>query len=490
MKKILVLIMTALTWMTLSACGGSSVPAETTAADTTAAETSAPETTAHTHAYEETIVTPAGIFTEGEKKITCACGDSRTEKIPATKSVKILAIGNSFSVDAMEYLWHILKDGGVEKITLGNLYIGGCSLETHAKHIASGEGAYTYYKNTTGAWSSEKNVSVLRALTEENWDIVTVQQASPYSGMPSSYSYLDSILSFVEKNEPNAEIYWHMTWAYQQTSTHSGFANYNKDQTTMYNAILKAVDSEVKTKKSILGVIPSGTAIQNLRSSYIGDTITRDGYHLSYDYGRYTAALTWFAYFTGKSPDEINWIPAEQSVLKPHLPAIREAVKGAIAAPAKVTAVKAENPGAADPQTDEEWLKFYGKDPAKYELLDWKLEVEAYYNSGSSSNLVSHANSTASNLPNFIASKQFTKAELPVGSVIILDKGYQYRPEAWTNLSAKTSPRPGNTTASAVEVTEEWWGSYIVRAFNLSATTTRKMVDEDAAHLRIYVPKG
>jgi hypothetical protein len=258
----------------------------------------------------------------------------------------------------------------------------------------------------------------------------------------------------------------------------------------MYNAILKAVDSEVKTKKAILGIIPAGTAIQNLRTSYIGDTVTRDGYHLSYDYGRYTAALTWFAYFTGKSPDEVDWVPQEHGILKHHLPAIREAVKNAITAPDKVTEGKAADPGVKDPQTDAEWLAWFGKKAEEYVQLDWMLEVEAYYNSSSSSNLVSHANSTATNLPNFIASKQFTKKELPVGSIIILDKGYQYRPEAWTNLSAKTSPRPGNTTAAAVEVTEEWWGSYIVRAFNLSATTTRKMVDEDAAHLRIYIPKG
>ena len=253
------------------------------------------------------------------------------------KSVKILAIGNSFSVDAMEYLWHILKDGGVENITLGNLYIGGCSLERHASNIAADADAYAYYKNTAGSWVAEANVSVRRALTEEKWDIVTVQQASPYSGMPSSYSYLDSILRYVETNAPDAEIYWHMTWAYQQDSTHTGFANYKGDQTTMYNAILQAVASEVKTKEAIRGVIPAGTAIQNLRSSYIGDTITRDGYHLSLDYGRYTAALTWFAYFTGKSPDEIEWIPADHPILKNHLPAIRAAVKGAIANPAKVT---------------------------------------------------------------------------------------------------------------------------------------------------------
>lgn len=41
-------------------------------------------------------------------------------------------------------------------------------------------------------------------------------------------------------------------------------------------------------------VIPSGTAIQNARTSFFGDHLNRDGYHLDVKVGRYTAACTWF----------------------------------------------------------------------------------------------------------------------------------------------------------------------------------------------------
>ena len=40
---------------------------------------------------------------------------------------KILAIGNSFSDDAMEHLAEILVGEGYTDFVLGNLYIGGCS---------------------------------------------------------------------------------------------------------------------------------------------------------------------------------------------------------------------------------------------------------------------------------------------------------------------------------------------------------------------------
>ena len=89
------------------------------------------------HSYESAVETPAKALTNGVKRNTCTlCGDTFTEVIPMTRSLKILAIGNSFSVDAMEHLYGIAKDGGVENVLLGNLYIGGCSLATHAKNIA------------------------------------------------------------------------------------------------------------------------------------------------------------------------------------------------------------------------------------------------------------------------------------------------------------------------------------------------------------------
>ena len=72
---------------------------------------------------------------------------------------------------------------------------------------------------------------------------------------------------------PDAKILWHMTWAYQSGSTHSGFANYGKSQKTMYEAITGAVKSDIIPNGRINGFIPSGTAIQNLRTSYFGDTL-------------------------------------------------------------------------------------------------------------------------------------------------------------------------------------------------------------------------
>ena len=506
MKRILALILALMMLIPFASCTGTEEPAITTEAPATDPATdpvAEPETEPVTeppvtdcaHTYTEEITLKAKALSDGQKTLTCsACGNIITEVIPATKTLKVLAIGNSFSSDATEYLWDIAKSGGVEKIVIGNLYIGGCTLATHWSNINANKGAYTYYKNTNGKWTSTASYTVENALKGEEWDIVTVQQASGSSGVESTYSPLTKILEYVAKTEPNADIYWHLTWAYQGNSTHSSFPTYGSDQMKMYNMILKALDSKVKTQQSIVGIIPSGTAVQNLRSSYIGDTITRDGYHMSYDYGRYTVALTWFAYLTGGDVDKVTWLPTSyKSLLEPHLPAMREAVKGAIAKPYEVTKVNAANPGGTvELKSDEDIFKSLGKNMADYTLLDWPREVQSYYDSTKGITLTSKANSSASNIPNFISSVLLTKENLPNGSIIIVDEGYKYRPEGWASETSKntSSTRPGNTTVRFTETNDAWWGSFTIRAFNLSASAARAMSEADIAHLRIYLPKS
>lgn len=230
------------------------------------------------------------------------------------RSLKVLAIGNSFSVDAMKnHLYDVLRSAEYDQIILGNLYIGGCSLNTHWENIRLNQAAYQYQKNDDdGQWVYTESTTPLTALQDENWDVITIQQVSSDSGVAGSYGNLDEIVNWVHTNKtnPDAKVMWHMTWAYQQDSNHEAFPKYNRDQMTMYNAILNCVQNRVLTVDGIDGVIPSGTAIQNLRTSDLGDTLTSDGYHLKDSYGDYTAALTWFRALTGESLDLVTYRPA------------------------------------------------------------------------------------------------------------------------------------------------------------------------------------
>ena len=248
------------------------------------------------------------------------------------KSIKILAIGNSFSVDGMEYLWHTLRAGGVEEVILGNLAIGGCPVCLHADNVASDAPAYLYGKNTDGVWTWESEQTFSRGLLDEEWDIITLQQASHDSGLPETYARQNEVIDYVSahKRNLNAVMYWHMTWAYQGDSNHWAFPRYGCDQMTMYNAILNAVQTQILPNPAYAGVIPTGIAIQNLRATPVGDTVTRDGFHMSESHGRYTAALTWARTLCGVDPDTVDWMPeAFADAIRPDLAHIREAVKKA-----------------------------------------------------------------------------------------------------------------------------------------------------------------
>ncbi|MBR6619734.1 MAG: DUF4886 domain-containing protein [Clostridia bacterium] len=217
--------------------------------------------------------------------------------------MKVLSIGNSFSTDAHKFL-HTLAALNGEDIYTANLFIGGCSLETHFTNVLGNNAYYDYEIN--GSEAQEK-ISIADALERNKWDIVTIQQASPYSGMYETYQpYLNNLAELVKSKLPEVKIYFHQTWAYEADSPHPGFANYSNSQQKMYDCIVYASQQACKAIDAKL--IPTGTVIQTVRNGIKvfdyengGTSLCRDGFHLSNDYGRYTAAATWLKSLTGKN---------------------------------------------------------------------------------------------------------------------------------------------------------------------------------------------
>lgn len=255
--------------------------------------------------------------------------------------LKILAIGNSFSEDALTYLYTIARKSGFEHVVLGNCFISGGTMEQHWNNVLSGTKCTFQKRDDTGSQNLSRTLQ--SCIENENWDVITLQQGSGSSGMPDTYEpYLTQLLDYVDeyKTNPDAKIGWHMTWAYQQDSTHNEFPKYDSDQMTMYNAIVKTVQDKVIPTDRFDFIIPSGTAVQNMRTSYIGDNLTRDGYHMSKVLGRYVVGLTWFRAVTGLSVDELEWIPdpnGNDQVTPAAESAAKEAVNKAIAVPFSVT---------------------------------------------------------------------------------------------------------------------------------------------------------
>lgn len=232
--------------------------------------------------------------------------------------IRILAIGNSFSQDAVETnLYELARAGGYDAV-VANLYIGGCSLETHLKNVRNYESTpYSYRKISKSGKTTNDKYSISKAISEEPWDYICYQQVSSLSGVFSTFEaslpMLKTIVNASAKvKNPHVMTMLHQTWAYAQNSTHSGFANYNKDQMQMYEAI---VDAYIQAQELIDAniVIPAGTAIQNARTSFLGDKLTRDGYHLEVTYGRFIAACTWYEAIFKESVLENTYVPENMS---------------------------------------------------------------------------------------------------------------------------------------------------------------------------------
>ena len=224
--------------------------------------------------------------------------------------MKILSIGNSFSQDAHRWLSQLAAGFGDDIYTV-NLHISGCSLERHWNNFVSQECAYNLEINGQFV----KMSSIQDALRSESWDVITLQQVSHFSGMPETCEpYLTDLHTALQELSPNSKFLFHQTWAYETDSDHPGFANYGNDQSAMYQRIIgTAADA---AKKLSCDVIPVGTVIQHIRKSvpefnYAGGgrSLNRDGFHLTYTYGRYAAALTWYCVLTGKRPENVCFIP-------------------------------------------------------------------------------------------------------------------------------------------------------------------------------------
>ncbi|MBQ8184413.1 MAG: DUF4886 domain-containing protein [Lachnospiraceae bacterium] len=266
------------------------------------------------------------------------CGEKGPLTARPPKSLKVLAVGGSFSIDTMEYLYDIATAAGVKEVVLGNLYNGGCSLQRHVLFYKSQQTGYSYYKNTDGEWNVTDNYTLSEALADEEWDYISLQQTSALSGLPESYeTALPELISIVREKCPETPLMWHMTWAYQQDYESDAFKDYNSDQMTMYNGIVNCLNECVDKQEVFEFVIPVGTAIQNARTSFLGDTLTRDGLHLDEQIGRYIGGLTWYAAITNSSIEKIDYNPAPEMITDEMMEAAKEAVTNAILNPREVT---------------------------------------------------------------------------------------------------------------------------------------------------------
>ena len=206
---------------------------------------------------------------------------------------KILMIGNSFTLNATQFVTQMCAEQNVD-VTIGILYKSGETLENHLTNVQSNDAVYTYYERTSinGVTNSttHTNFTFSQAVERNEWEYINFQQRSSASDKYETYQpFLTDLKSFVETSLTQTVNFGVLqTWALSSTV--------NPNQQEAYTSIVGAY-RQAMIDSDLSFILPAGTAIQNARSiaviNAINNELTEDGSHLS-ELGKYIASASVF----------------------------------------------------------------------------------------------------------------------------------------------------------------------------------------------------
>ena len=221
---------------------------------------------------------------------------AQSDVTPRDTTLRVLCIGNSFSLDGSTLLPQLLVDAGVStrKFQIYAAVYAGASLE-YWDNMRATDAPIPYIYNMGGSlFRLENKQWTLRTLLQNQpWDVVVIQQASPKSNLHNSYQpYMSRLNEYIHQECLNKQVRvaWQLTWSYPETATSGPIDEEGWREIAMI-ANQKCHDVGIST------IIPSGTAIQNARTTSLGqdsNALTRDGLHLTLGVGRYIAAMSWY----------------------------------------------------------------------------------------------------------------------------------------------------------------------------------------------------
>ncbi len=233
----------------------------------------------------------------------------------AEKSLKVLMIGNSFSICNLKQMPHVAKSMGL-KLDLASLYIGGCSLERHWNNVVASTNAafkpYRFDRTTDGVKVAVKGTAnIPGALVLEKWDVVTIQQASHFSWRPETYHpFGDRLIAKIRELAPQAKILVQETWSYPPWDRR--LKKFGFDQAEMYERLHRAYAAFAA--RHGLDVIPVGTAAERVPSR--NALFTKPDFHFNRE-GEYLQGLAFTAKLFGvdvrRCPYRPSWMKAARA---------------------------------------------------------------------------------------------------------------------------------------------------------------------------------
>lgn len=305
-RKILLVITLALMSVLLVSCQKKTEAPNTTGAPQTTTQTPRTTTQAPTTTTQAPITTTQAPGTTTQAPVTTTT--SENEEFDS-KTLKFLMIGNSHSDDTNEWAWYIAKDLGYENVTIGTMFIPGCTVQVHANNAVNNSPAYEFRTTTTGPLETRYNTTIDYAVKYTDWDFISFQQLSTFAGLSDKCDEnLDVLLNYVKERttNPNVKFVWNMTWPYLEGNEE--IKNFYQNSTVlMYSSVVSVCQEKIVNNYDFYKINPNGTAVMNLCSFYPYEVVYRDTLHMSQNVGRYLAGLMMMATITGKSIDNVKF---------------------------------------------------------------------------------------------------------------------------------------------------------------------------------------
>lgn len=227
--------------------------------------------------------------------------------------LKVLFIGNSFTVDAVNQLPKFVSDMGLDEIQMTNMYYAGRPIVDHYSGYDTNQSDYTCYQCGPGrsSWVAEANKTSLKAIVKAtDWDIITIQECTGHVGGWVWTEYFPNInmteaqlipafVNLLKRDCPNknVKLYYIMSQAYGKTNKTKLVSRPDlfTNQDEMYACIV-SVGRKVMETGLFEGIAATGTMMQNLRASSMESPrdFTRDTYHMDNGVSRFTAAALMF----------------------------------------------------------------------------------------------------------------------------------------------------------------------------------------------------
>lgn len=231
--------------------------------------------------------------------------------------LRILFIGNSFTMDAVDHFPGICQAAGVD-MTMALMYYGGRLLPDYYKD-RSVSNNYLYYANPGDTKLTEWGIkaSIEDVAKSGRWDVVTIMEDTgshlSWIWNDTEKDYINNMLEFVNQTQQTKpRSYYFVTQVYKDfnriSSNSKSYITFN-NQAEMFDVII-AQAKKVLNETNVDDLISTCTGLENLKTSKYNtvDDLTRDGYHMDYGLARYGASCLVFDkiikyYYPDKSLD-------------------------------------------------------------------------------------------------------------------------------------------------------------------------------------------